>query len=73
MIERTRLFIGYDHVPEKMVDITAPISELAHKMEKLLPDNPQRALGMQKLLEAKDCFMRARLTTELTPLGTDGK
>jgi hypothetical protein len=30
-------------------------------MEAELPDGPEKSAGMRKLLEAKDCFVRAAL------------
>ena len=35
--------------------------ELAEKFEADLPDGPEKSAGMRKLLEAKDCFVRAAL------------
>ena len=29
-----------------------------------IPNNPERAAGMRKLLEAKDCFVRAQIFKE---------
>lgn len=34
-------------------------SLLAHCMERMIPDGPEKSAGMRKLLEAKDCFERA--------------
>jgi hypothetical protein len=63
-------FIGYDHPPEKMAEL-ASVHKLAIEMDRILPDCEQKRLGMQKLLEAKDCFMRAKLTKELAPQGIE--
>jgi hypothetical protein len=30
-------------------------------MENTLPDGPEKTTGLRKLLEAKDCFVRANL------------
>lgn len=38
-----------------------PMEDLATMMEKFLPDGPEKDAGMRKLLEAKDCFVRAAL------------
>jgi len=44
--------------------ISKPICELAHLMENVLPDGPEKSAGMRKLLEAKDCFVRANIVTK---------
>lgn len=72
-MHRKLSFLGYDHMPEKTVQISGPIHKLAFELDKLLPDGPEKDLGMQKLLEAKDCFMRARLSVELKPPDANGK
>jgi hypothetical protein len=33
-------------------------------MEEMLPDGPEKSAGMRKLLEAKDCFVRANIVTK---------
>ena len=44
-----------------MQAVSKPIGELAEKVEAELPDGPEKIAGMRKLLEAKDCFVRAAL------------
>lgn len=61
MPSTTIKYFNYKHLPEKLQAVSAPISELAHKMEAELPDCPEKSAGMRKLLEAKDCFVRAAL------------
>jgi hypothetical protein len=34
---------------------------MAHKVVALLPRNPERTVALRKLLEAKDCAVRAAL------------
>jgi hypothetical protein len=34
-------------------------------MEETLPDGPEKSAGMRKLLEAKDCFVRAFIVTKV--------
>jgi hypothetical protein len=46
---------------ESLDSILEPIYHLAHRMEDLLPDSPEKSAGMRKLLEAHDCFLRAAL------------
>lgn len=59
-------FFEYAHLPEQLQRISKPISELANMMEDALPDGPEKSAGMRKLLEAKDCFVRANIVTKST-------
>ena len=57
-------YFVYAHLPEKLQKVSAPIGELAYKLWEDLPDNCEKDMGLRKLLEAKDCFVRAALTKE---------
>ena len=57
----TMKYFGYAHLPEKLQAVSRPLGELAEKLEAELPDGPEKSAGMRKLLEAKDCFVRAAL------------
>lgn len=54
-------FFHYGHLPEKLQEISAPICDIAIKYGVMLPDNEEKSAGLRKLLEAKDCFVRAAL------------
>lgn len=54
-------YFEYDHLPEKLQEVSKPIYELAHLFEASLPDGPEKSAGMRKLLEAKDCFVRSMI------------
>jgi hypothetical protein len=54
-------FFSYSHLPEKLQQVSKPICDLAEQMINDLPDGPEKAAGLRKLLEAKDCFVRARM------------
>lgn len=54
-------FFSYEHLPPPLADISRPICELAREMNETLPDGEEKSTGMRKLLEAKDCFVRAAL------------
>jgi hypothetical protein len=51
----------YGHLPEHLQVVSRPIGELAHAMVAELPDGPELSAGLRKLLEAKDCLVRAAL------------
>lgn len=54
-------FFEYSHLPEHLKKISQPFSSLAILMHGLLPDNEERQMALRKLLEAKDCAVRAAL------------
>ncbi len=56
-------YFAYDHLPENLQKISKPICELAEKMNEDLVGCAETSAGLRKLLEAKDCFVRASLLT----------
>lgn len=54
-------FFAYDHLRDDLKGISKPFGDLARQMVDMLPRNPQRSAGLRKLLEAKDCAVRAFL------------
>jgi hypothetical protein len=54
-------YFVYSHLPEKLQEVSRPIADLAALMNEMLPDGAEKSAGMRKLLEAKDCFVRAAL------------
>ena len=54
-------YFEYKHLPEKLQRTSKPIGELAYRMYEQLPESDEKSAGMRKLLEAKDCFVRASL------------
>lgn len=54
-------FFSYAHLPEKLASISKPFCDLASHMAVHLPRNPERTVAFRKLLEAKDCAVRATL------------
>ena len=62
--DRMMQFFEYAHLPEHLQEISKPFGELAQKMVDTLPSNAERTAGLRKLLEAKDCLVRARLYKE---------
>ena len=61
MPSTTIKYFEFTHLPPKLQEFSAPIKTLAMWMEQRLPDCAEKSAGMRKLLEAKDCFVRARL------------
>lgn len=54
-------FFQYQHLPVHLKFISQQCSELANLMATTLPESPETTVGMRKLLEAKDCFVRANV------------
>jgi hypothetical protein len=52
----------YDHLPTRLQQVSAPFAELAVTLLGLCPDGPELSAGLRKLLEAKDCAVRAALS-----------
>jgi hypothetical protein len=57
-------FFKYDHLPVPLQEVSKPFCELAEQIEKSLPGNPEKTVALRKLLEAKDCAVRAFLFKE---------
>jgi hypothetical protein len=54
-------YFSYDHLHPSLQAISGPCHDLAEAMISNLPDSPELTTGLRKLLEAKDCFVRAAL------------
>lgn len=54
-------YFEYAHLPAHLQEISKPLGELAKQMDELLPDCAEKSAGLRKLLEAKDCLVRAKL------------
>jgi len=54
-------YFKFDHLPGFLQEVSKPIGELAQQMDAALPDGAEKSAGLRKLLEAKDCLVRAAL------------
>lgn len=54
-------YFEFSHLPERLQAVSRPFGELAAKLDADLPDGPEKSAGLRKLLEAKDCMVRASL------------
>lgn len=57
-------YFKWEHLPEKLQETSEPMCDIAIFMSDHLPECPEKIAGMRKLLEAKDCFVRATLEKE---------
>lgn len=60
-IEHIMQFFEFKHLPEHLQAVSRPCAELAQKMVASLPSNPELTVGLRRLLEAKDAFVRTAL------------
>jgi hypothetical protein len=54
-------FFEYKHLPIALQAYSKPFCELANEIVNNTPRNPERSAALRKLLEAKDCAIRATL------------
>lgn len=57
-------FFEYGHLPPHLQTVSKSVCELATEMDELLVDSAEKSAGLRKLLEAKDCFVRAHLSKQ---------
>lgn len=58
-------YFSFGHLPEGGLRLTSiKCYELAQYMDVMLPNGAEKSAGLRKLLEAKDCFVRAALPTK---------
>ena len=51
----------YGHLPPHLQEVSKQMADVAVEMDTQLPDGAEKTAGLRKLLEAKDCFVRAKL------------
>lgn len=51
----------FAHLKPEQQTVSKPVGELAQLMKEVLPDCAEKSAGMRKLVEAKDCFVRASM------------
>ena len=54
-------YFKYEHLPEKLQAISKPFCDLAAEIDGKYTDSAEKSAGLRKLLEAKDCIVRAGL------------
>jgi len=59
-VESLLQFFVYEHLPEGLIrDASKPFCALAEQIANKWPDHAETTVAMRKLLEAKDCAVRA--------------
>jgi hypothetical protein len=54
-------FFAYQHLRPDLAEVSRPFGELAERIDRDIPRNPERTVALRKLLEAKDAAVRAFL------------
>lgn len=62
------LFFTNPYLPPHLQRLIQPFFEIAHAMIRAVPRNSQRHLMFQKMVEAKDCALRAVVFQERLPV-----
>jgi hypothetical protein len=52
---------GYEHLAPHLQAVSKLVHDMAAEMIRRMPDGPELTVGLRKLLEAKDAFVRAAL------------
>lgn len=52
-------FFKYEHLTENLQSVSKQFCVLAEEIDNTLPINPEKTVALRKLLEAKDCAVRA--------------
>jgi hypothetical protein len=54
-------FFKYEHLPPELQEVSKPFAIMAAHLADTLPRNPESTVAMRKLLESKDCAVRAAI------------
>lgn len=59
-------WFSFHHLPVGSVrDTSAMVANLAYRIDDALPESAEKTAGLRKLLEAKDCFVRAAIESTI--------
>jgi hypothetical protein len=64
MAEKILQFFNCTHLSTTLQAVSKPFADLAMQMGIDLPDNEEKVVCLRRLLEAKDCAVRAALYRE---------
>lgn len=66
-VQAVARWFDYSHLPEPMQGFAQQFYDLAANLIHDLPDDPEMTVGLRKLLESKDCFVRAAKAQQDNP------
>lgn len=70
-VEELLSFFQYLHLPPFLQEVSQPFADLAEHMRDMDIDGREFEVGLRKLIEAKDCIVRARLMQRRMSLADD--
>lgn len=56
----------FGHLPPHLRKVSEAVARLAEGIDSNIPDCAEKSAGLRKLLEAKDCFVRAAIEAHHT-------
>jgi hypothetical protein len=59
--EQMLKYFTFEHLPAHLQEVSKVFATAARKVVELIPPGPERTVCLRKLLEAKDCGVRASL------------
>lgn len=59
--EELMKFFSFTHLPHKLAEVSEPFCILATELNENLPNSDQKVDALKRLLESKDCAVRATL------------
>jgi len=66
-------YFKYDHLPEHLQEVSKPFCEMAQQIASGPTSGPETTTALRKLLEAKDCYVRAHLNEQVVSGGPFAK
>lgn len=60
-------FFQYEHLPEHLQTTSKLFCDLATLIDETLPNNSEKTTSLRKLIEAKDCAVRAIIMKNQAP------
>lgn len=70
-MNRMTKWFEHGHLPPHLAEVSRRCGELAQAMDQYLPEGAEKTAGLRKLLEAKDCFVRAAIEAAEATAPTD--
>lgn len=64
---------GWTHLADSLRDVSAALGVTAMRVAELLPDSPELTVALRKLIEAKDCAVRAAVDAKFGAATVPGR
>ena len=64
MPNRLMRWFDHQHLPLHLQPVSRHCANLAVYIDESIPEGAEKTAGLRKLLEAKDCFVRAKMEGE---------